>query len=559
MINEEEIRKLEKQITDALGYYTEHAPSNGIENVSHAFIENLASDNAVAKSALRELFRKSPVWNEELDALVINGTRTHDADPKRVRTMAAQILKAMPYDSIVEAFMNCCVYSEPGSTLYGDEGDGYFTSEAYLETVAPGAYHPGKKPSRVFKAICDAKGITDNAKNSSFQRMYAQLADELSAKKIDFKLFVTPGPGYFLTMSNPKYDDRGATLTSCHSLNSDDYTYNGGCSGYARDETSFLVFTAADPSDVESLFNRKTTRQVFAYKPGGGVLLQSRLYNTNGGTEGAQHESAVYRDLIQREISELEGAINLWSTSASSDSDLIRMGCGFGGYPDWTYSSFDGKVSVRQDVKILPQYIVVGAPGLCFECGCTTDDDEGRFCRDCRCVAKCDWCDEIYDEDDLHVAYDNRGREVMVCEHCLQDDFIWCGECESYQHIDNARWVDAIGEYVCDNCIDEYYSWCEDCGSYHLNDDGRYVESVYRFVCNDCIETRYMECDRCGEWVPDSGVEFRGECLCDCCYEEHVTVCEECGQIVWKDDTVEQNGKTVCKECVERTETESVA
>ena len=43
------------------------------------------------------------------------------------------------------------------------------------------------------------------------------------------------------------------------------------------------TFTVADPADKETLNNRKTTRQVFAYKPGNGLLLQSRMYNTSGG------------------------------------------------------------------------------------------------------------------------------------------------------------------------------------------------------------------------------------------------------------------------------------
>ena len=50
------------------------------------------------------------------------------------------------------------------------------------------------------------------------------------------------------------------------------------------------------------------------YKPGNGLLLQSRLYNTYGGTSGEQADSNLYRDLIQRELSDLEHAPNLWKT-----------------------------------------------------------------------------------------------------------------------------------------------------------------------------------------------------------------------------------------------------
>ena len=68
-------------------------------------------------------------------------------------------------------------------------------------------------------------------------------------------------------MINPKRDDRGSTLTSCHSFNVADCDYNCCCSDYARDNVTFIVFTAFDTNIPETLNNRKTTRQIFMYKP----------------------------------------------------------------------------------------------------------------------------------------------------------------------------------------------------------------------------------------------------------------------------------------------------
>ncbi len=82
--------------------------------------------------------------------------------------------------------------------------------------------------------------MADEAAGSEFQKLYAQFADELSARQIGFKLYVSINPVHFLTMSNPKADSRGCILTSCHSINSTDYQYNNGCSGYARDHVSFI-------------------------------------------------------------------------------------------------------------------------------------------------------------------------------------------------------------------------------------------------------------------------------------------------------------------------------
>ena len=347
---QEVISRAERNIRQALRDYGAHTSQTDVlDDVTDEFIYRLAADSSYAKQGLRELFSKSPVWNEELDALVINGTRTHDPDYDRIHRLAMQILekpfKSLDYDynDILKAI---CFFSNPDAS----ERD----RESYIEAIrklAPKAYTPTKKPSRVFKSLCVALGVADETAGSEFQRLYAQFADELSAKQIGFKLFVSVNPAHFITMSNPKRDSRGATLTSCHSFNSTEYDYNNGCTGYARDETSFIVFTVADPTDPETLNNRKTTRQVFAYRPGSGLLLQSRMYNTAGGVYGAAEDSKLYRDLVQREISMLEDVPNLWKTYSSigDKADLVVAGDGFGGYQDWTYENFDGHISIRAD------------------------------------------------------------------------------------------------------------------------------------------------------------------------------------------------------------------
>ena len=110
-----------------------------------------------------------------------------------------------------------------------------------LTELAPKAYAPKKKLSRVFRALCDALGITDNTAGSDFQRLFAQIADELATRPETFQLFVSLNPAHWLTMSNPKEDLRGSTMVSCHSFNSTEYSFNCGCTGYARDTTSFIV------------------------------------------------------------------------------------------------------------------------------------------------------------------------------------------------------------------------------------------------------------------------------------------------------------------------------
>lgn len=271
------IERTKQNIWQAISDYGKHTDQTSVmDDCTANFVNQLASDSCYAKQELRELFSKSPVWDANLDALVINGTRTHDPDPGRIYALGTDILSEAIYraDNSRPIYDAIRFFYDPN---FEQEGI------AAIKQLAPKAYAPNKKKSRVFKALCQALGVADETAGSDFQRLYAQFADELTSKKIGFKLYVSINPAHFITMSNPKGDHRGTTLTSCHSFNSTEYEYNNGCTGYARDKVSFIAFTVADPADKETLNNRKTTRQVFAYKPGNGLLLQSRMYNTSGG------------------------------------------------------------------------------------------------------------------------------------------------------------------------------------------------------------------------------------------------------------------------------------
>ena len=68
-------------IWTALGDYFRHADSDDIFNdISDAFVDRLADDAIKSKHDLRELFSKSQGWDENLQAIVINGTKIHNPD-----------------------------------------------------------------------------------------------------------------------------------------------------------------------------------------------------------------------------------------------------------------------------------------------------------------------------------------------------------------------------------------------------------------------------------------------------------------------------------------------
>ena len=524
---EKVIAQSEENIRQALEDYAEHTSQTDVlDDVSEVFIKRLAKDNAYAKRELRELFSQSPVYDAKLDALVINGTRTHDPDPDVIEIVGRDILQdAVGHD--IEGREVCFTDDMMWSILYFFSGR--YCSEGerlnYLATihfVAPKAYKEGRKPSRIFKSICQALGVADESAGSRFQRLYAQFADELSAKKIGFKLYVSLNPAHFITMSNPKQDQRGSTLTSCHSFNSTEYSYNNGCTGYARDKYTFIVFTAADPADPETLNNRKTTRQIFAYKPGNGLLLQSRLYNTSGGTRGAQADSKLYRDLVQREISALEDAPNLWKTrryvddNDHTDEHCIVTGAGFGGYEDWIYGEFHAHVSIRDDHAEDYEDLEVGTYGICI-C-CAEETSHGVYCEDCpdsrRGGGYCADCDDwVDDEDDLYTVYDRHGHERLVCESCRDRYYTQCDRCGEWHENDDTTRV-SDGDYVCQSCLSEYYTECSECGEFYADDEMYYVhDSQGREiqVCEDCRDKYYTPCACCHEYYGASCAE--GVCI----------------------------------------------
>lgn len=567
---EKVIAQSEENIRQAIRDYAAHTSQTDVlDDVSDKFIHRLAEDNAYAKKELRELFSQSPVYDSKLDALVINGTRTHDPDPDRIVALARDILVGA-----------CGTPLPDGSTFSSNQmwSVAYFFSGDYsnegerneyldvIQRIAPKAYKEGRKPSRIFKQVCQALGVADETAGSRFQRLYAQFADELTTRKIGFKLFVSLNPAHFITMSNPKHDGRGNTLTSCHSFNSTEYEYNNGCTGYARDKWSFIVFTVDDPSVPETMNNRKTTRQIFAYKPGNGLLLQSRMYNTSGGVYGAAEDSKLYRDLVQREISALEDEPNLWKTRLCLDDDgyvynnCITVGIGFGDYRDWEYKDFDAHISIRDDHADDYEPLKIGTWGICVVCA--EENKDGVYCSDCEngCSREtCDECGDSFDEDDLYTVRNSRGEEIQVCEDCRDRYYTQCDECGEWFPTDDMVRT-ANGDYVCQDCLSEYYTACDECGDYEKDDDMSYVinghgEEVR--VCESCRDRYYTKCDDCGEYHFDDDMTEAHRAdgstvqVCPGCLSEHFEECAGCGEF-YEIDALEEG---LCPNCATTTPT----
>ena len=276
------------------------------------------------------------------------------------------------------------------------------------------------------------------------------------------------------------------------------------------------------------------------YKSGNGLLLQSRLYNTYGGTRGFQADSKIYRDLIQREISELEDVANLWKTYPYVTNKIgchISCGNGFGGYCDWTYSEFDAKISVRADHVNDFKNFSVGTFGLCVSCG--REIFHGLYCEDCK-TGDDEICDECHERcNSITGVYNQHGEYIYVCDDCLHELYRLCDDCEEYHHEETMTVIDDC-TIVCASCLEDHYFKCESCGDYfHIDQrltavdcDGNEIS-----ICGICKCEDYQSCDDCGRFVhyDDSFTAYDSEgnelLICQACRDRDYSYCKECGEL----------------------------
>ena len=550
MKKDERIKLFAEQTKWALRHYFDSAPDSRdiLSNDISEFCRRIAEDNYESKKELRELFSKSPAYNEEWDYILINGNRTHEPDWGTVTkdTMSLLRLNEQGYN-----FFNNCYISDLIDGLRGLESSEQYAIEK-MAMVDDKIYHKGKKVSKMLRALFVALELD---KVPGFEARYAKIADECNSRKIDFKYILSTNPAFQITMSNPQGDKRGVMLQSCHSLNSG-YEYQNGCSGYARDNYSFITFIPSVFDNKETWVNRKTMRQMFFYKPYNGVLIQSRLYDASGGLYGDQGEvMKIYRDLVQREISLCEGEVNSWNTKKYNhyaDSEFkLGVGDSFGGYPDWTYSNeFDIRQSIRKGKTDFVKYNA-GTQGRCMSCGGLTYNGDNVFCEDCGSRHHCEECGEYFDEDELCYVHDRDGNEIRVCSNCCYDSYCYCDGCEEYHHVDNCTQIGNC--WYCEDCRDRNFFECEECGDWEPREN-MIVTADGEEVCQYCLEHNYTQCDECGEWVKGTIETADGSNICEDCKDRYYFECEECGEVYPNDEKVEKDGRELCKDCASNEE-----
>lgn len=578
---QEAIARIEVQnvahINDAIVAYKADLRRRGFEDkfgvlndIQPVWVANLAHDATLAKTALRNIFRnvtKCGKWNEETQRLCINGTATHNPDNGRIIELFNAIVA--PYQAKLTTYAELELLSRVRNFFAGCQDNPKY--QVALDTLAPNARRDGRKLSKIFNDFAKAIGVFSDVQIprdkpehvTSYPYLFAQLADELNGRKLKFKLYLSLNPADFITASNPFTESRSDTCVSCHSFNRPDYSYSAGNVGYARDEVTFIVFTVSNPDDAESFYNRKVTRQFCMYQTGNGVLVQSKLY-PNGNDTATQ---TLYRDLIQRAISEGEKAINLWATYALEHKSefglLFRKADGFGGYADWLLQPHYCKLSIRKDTQDYHDF-EVGATGLCVICGdevygsyhyCDSHDDRER-CEHCDCV-------HVDEEDGARVTTPD-GYEGWVCSSCLDAYYRYCDECCTWHHESEMEEIWGC-HWVCADCRDEFYCQCDDCGSWEYKSDAIvvYRDGEQIVVCDTCRDRFYCQCDECGEYFhkDDLTVAFDQNgnegLVCNDCLDYHYCECERCGRYVHEYNFNPTDTGGYCEDCRPYVETDS--
>ena len=142
-------------------------------------------------------------------AVLINGNKFQwqavDRDEETIRTIIAleshfwkeYVLKDVPPpvdEHSGDALAMLYPKSEEKSVILPAEADEFVAQWLELKKAEDELKNAKFACENNLKALCDSLGVTDNSAGSQFQRLFAQFADELSTRKIDFKLFMSINP-----------------------------------------------------------------------------------------------------------------------------------------------------------------------------------------------------------------------------------------------------------------------------------------------------------------------------------------------------------------------------
>ena len=403
-----------------------------------------------AKGPLVDVLRQHPNWNEQELAIVFEVSEHRGIDR----------------DTVDETKYDLMLFSEKIAMTPEERSDfkaainettadhARVPDESRLMEIARRGHikcAPGQKASRIINKICLHFGLDHYEEDKviageprrvkPYNAIFARLADALNPAEIQKTAVLSVHPCDFLEMSNK--DD---VWHSCHCLG--DGCYKGGCQSYMGDGVSMIFFTIDESVRADFHKAPRITREIFCYTEG--LLLQSRLYPTDN---AEQYD--LYRNLVQRAISECLGAPNLWTTrrELKNISDFWTTASGALHYTD-----YDNGYASLSFLKGGEPYghLRIGSQSLCPCCGEPINNHRHIKCDHCEKVVICKDCGETVRKCDTHYL-----EGAFYCKACVHR----CSFCGEYTHGTVYPAFDEMGTLreVCAPCHNDIVEPCSRC------------------------------------------------------------------------------------------------
>ena len=426
--------------------------------------EGVAANLAVwreNKAPLVELLRRHPNWNEQELAVVFDFSESREIDHNSVDENKFEMMMLAQ-----DAGLSDSDLSDFRTALDAATAD-YATvpDVSRLETIRTCGRikcAEGQKASRIINRLCGRFGLDqyqveriqgEHGDNPTpvmvkpYNAIFARLADSLNPVQIPKTGVLSVHPCDFLEMSSRKN-----SWHSCHCLA--DGGWRAGCQSYMGDGVSMIFFTV--DNDIRSNFYRapRLTRQIFCYK--NGLLLQSRLYPGN-----EDHIRKLYRELVQRAISQCLGAPTLWKTKV--DLNEIQS---FWVTPEESrhYRDYNNGYATLSFLEGVENYgqLVIGSVARCVGCGNIHTNRSSTRCGSCSDMVVCRDCGHTVP---LRAAHYMDG--VFVCNECATQ----CEGCGTWIRgagLHRAIRRGGIAVRLCGHCYTSATGSCEQCGSHDI-------------------------------------------------------------------------------------------
>lgn len=121
----------------------------------------------------------------------------------------------------------------------------------------------------------------------------------------------------------------------------------------------------------------------------------------------------------------------------------------------------------------------------------------------------------------------------------MNENKFTCACCGNEYDLDELE--STVDGLVCHDCLDDNFVYCERCGTYERYADATEVRIDWRhheWWCADCVENYAVQCQHCHECVHEDYAlqDDFGTQLCSDCYDDYYRTCNDCGRIIHEDD-----------------------